>query len=304
MADPRIVILDDATASVDMETEHEIQEALKALMQGRTTFIIAHRISSVKDADLIIVLDRGEIVEARHPRGAARQTAGTYRRIYDVQFKDLQGVRERMESRRAEDEPGQRRRRRVPGGGGIVSQAQSGCGREPPKQADNVKAQPTVPATSGERFVYPDDQAIEKPFDWRQMRRLLGYMTPVQAGRRHRRLGDAWSGTIATLIVPLLISNAIDYGIVPGDGAYLARDGHLPGLVLFGLVVDGRASASRSPTGSVKGSCGISARRSFATCNTSRLTFSISAPPDRSWSGSSTTSTRCKSSLPTASSMS
>ncbi len=87
LADPRILILDDATASVDMETEHEIQEALKTLMKGRTTFIIAHRISSVKDADEIIVLDRGRIVE----RGAHRELlelGGHYRRIYDVQFKD------------------------------------------------------------------------------------------------------------------------------------------------------------------------------------------------------------------------
>ena len=87
LADPRILILDDATASVDMETEHEIQEALAELMKGRTTFIIAHRISSVKDADQIIVLDKGRIVE----RGTHRELLarnGHYRYIYDVQFKD------------------------------------------------------------------------------------------------------------------------------------------------------------------------------------------------------------------------
>lgn len=105
LADPRIVILDDATASVDMETEHEIQEALKALMQGRTTFIIAHRISSVKDADLIIVMDQGEIVESG-THEELLQNNGPYRRIYDVQFKDLQSVRERMELL-GQDAPGQ-----------------------------------------------------------------------------------------------------------------------------------------------------------------------------------------------------
>ena len=76
LADPRIVILDDATASVDMETEHEIQEALKALMQGRTTFIIAHRISSVKDADLIIVLDRGPRSSNKAPTRSSSPLGG------------------------------------------------------------------------------------------------------------------------------------------------------------------------------------------------------------------------------------
>ena len=87
LADPRILILDDATASVDMETEHEIQEALGLLMKGRTTFIIAHRISSVKDADQIIVLDQGRIVE-RGTHKNCWQLAAHYRHIYDVQFKD------------------------------------------------------------------------------------------------------------------------------------------------------------------------------------------------------------------------
>ena len=57
--DPSILILDDATSAVDMETEAEIQKALGRVMKGRTTFIIAHRISSVRKADQIIVLDHG-----------------------------------------------------------------------------------------------------------------------------------------------------------------------------------------------------------------------------------------------------
>jgi spermidine/putrescine transport system ATP-binding protein len=61
--DPTILILDDSTSAVDMETEHEIQKHLRTAMKDRTTFIIAHRISSVKNADCILVLDKGEIVE-------------------------------------------------------------------------------------------------------------------------------------------------------------------------------------------------------------------------------------------------
>jgi ATP-binding cassette subfamily B protein len=82
--DPRILILDDATSSVDAETEGVIREALHRLMQGRTTFIIAHRIQSVMIADLILVLDQGRIVQ----RGSHEQLLaqpGIYRQIYDLQ---------------------------------------------------------------------------------------------------------------------------------------------------------------------------------------------------------------------------
>jgi ATP-binding cassette subfamily B multidrug efflux pump len=95
LADPRILILDDATASVDMETEHEIQEALKTLMRGRTTIIIAHRVSSVMNADNIIVLDHGGLVEqGTHVELLALD--GIYRRVYDVQFADYTSMQRQM----------------------------------------------------------------------------------------------------------------------------------------------------------------------------------------------------------------
>ncbi|WP_078595504.1 ABC transporter ATP-binding protein [Evansella clarkii] len=84
---PSILILDDATSAVDMETEAKIQAAFKEVMKGRTTFIIAHRISSLMHADEIIVLDNGRITE----RGTHDELVGLdghYRRIYDIQFKD------------------------------------------------------------------------------------------------------------------------------------------------------------------------------------------------------------------------
>jgi ATP-binding cassette subfamily B protein len=87
LVEPTILILDDATSSVDMETEHLIEQALEEVMRGRTTFVIAHRLSTVKRADVVLVLERGEIVErGTHEELIARQ--GPYRRIYDVQMKD------------------------------------------------------------------------------------------------------------------------------------------------------------------------------------------------------------------------
>jgi ATP-binding cassette subfamily B protein len=82
---PRILILDDSTSSVDPETEADIREALARLMQDRTTFIIAHRIQSVMIADLIVVLDKGEVVQIGTHEELVAQTGGMYRRIYDIQ---------------------------------------------------------------------------------------------------------------------------------------------------------------------------------------------------------------------------
>jgi len=84
LKDPRILILDDSTSSVDTETEGMIREALERLMIGRTTFIIAHRIQSVMNADLILVLDKGEIVERGTHEELWAQN-GIYRQIYDMQ---------------------------------------------------------------------------------------------------------------------------------------------------------------------------------------------------------------------------
>ncbi len=87
LADPRILILDDSTSSVDTETEHLIQEALDILMEGRTTFIIAQRLLTLKNADYILVLDKGEIIE-RGTHDTLLAQNGLYRQIYDLQLKD------------------------------------------------------------------------------------------------------------------------------------------------------------------------------------------------------------------------
>jgi ATP-binding cassette subfamily B multidrug efflux pump len=95
LMDPRILILDDSTSSVDTQTERLIQQALDHLMQGRTTFVIAHRLSTVRRADLILVMQDGRILE----RGGHNQllaSGGLYRQIYDLQLRDQENFREEM----------------------------------------------------------------------------------------------------------------------------------------------------------------------------------------------------------------
>jgi len=87
LKNPRILILDDSTSSVDTETEAEIRTALDELMKARTTFIIAHRIQSVMIADLILVLDKGEVIQKGTHTELVEDKDGMYRRIYEIQTK-------------------------------------------------------------------------------------------------------------------------------------------------------------------------------------------------------------------------
>lgn len=91
LMNPRILILDDATSSVDSETEYYIQEALETLMRERTSFVIAQRLSTTKQADLILVLERGRIIE-RGTHVELLSLGGHYARIYDVQLRDQEDV--------------------------------------------------------------------------------------------------------------------------------------------------------------------------------------------------------------------
>ncbi|HVM71674.1 MAG TPA: ABC transporter ATP-binding protein [Anaerolineales bacterium] len=100
LMDPRILILDDSTSSVDTQTEKLIQEALDRLMEGRTTFVIAHRLATVRRADLIVVMDGGRIVQRGRHAQLIRQ-GGLYREIYDLQLSQQRQLTE------AEEEEGE-----------------------------------------------------------------------------------------------------------------------------------------------------------------------------------------------------
>ena len=86
LADPRILVLDEATSSLDSESEAMIQDGLRALRRGRTTFVIAHRLSTIQSADQILVLEEGRIVE-RGTHDELLGAGGRYRQLYDKQYR-------------------------------------------------------------------------------------------------------------------------------------------------------------------------------------------------------------------------
>ena len=88
LADNKIMILDEATSSVDTRTESRIQRAMNNLMKGRTSFVIAHRLSTIKDADLILVMKDGDIIEqGNHEELLAKE--GFYASLYNSQFEEM-----------------------------------------------------------------------------------------------------------------------------------------------------------------------------------------------------------------------
>lgn len=106
LLDPRILILDDSTSSVDTHTEYLIQRALERLMEGRTVFVIAQRLSTIRRADLILVMDQGCIAERGTHTSLIAQD-GLYREIYEMQFRDQERFQEEIDALEAQmrDQP-------------------------------------------------------------------------------------------------------------------------------------------------------------------------------------------------------
>ncbi|XAW88370.1 ATP-binding cassette domain-containing protein [Vibrio sp. CDRSL-10 TSBA] len=89
LKDPKVLLLDEATSALDSESEHHVQQALEALMKGRTTLIIAHRLSTIQHADKIAVLDGGQLVDIGNHQ-SLMQTCDLYQRLVALQFKHLE----------------------------------------------------------------------------------------------------------------------------------------------------------------------------------------------------------------------
>ena len=91
LADPPIMILDEATSSVDTRTELLIQQAMNRLMEGRTSFVIAHRLSTIRDADLILVMDQGKVIE-QGTHTELLEANGFYADLYNSQFSNNEAI--------------------------------------------------------------------------------------------------------------------------------------------------------------------------------------------------------------------
>ena len=89
--EPKIIVLDEATSSVDSETEELIQHAIENLMHGRTAIVIAHRLSTIQEADKIIVVDKGRIVEEGNHEQLLEKD-GAYANLYRIQYKEVHKI--------------------------------------------------------------------------------------------------------------------------------------------------------------------------------------------------------------------
>lgn len=154
LLNPRILIMDDSTSSVDMETEYLIQQALAELPKGRTTFIIAHRLLSVQVADLILVLKDGQIIErGKHEELLARK--GIYRQLYDIQFQEQETA--------------------SPNAAPVESISEI-----PPVVKPGEEAIPASREHLVDRLPDTDDVVFGKPYDSRVVTRMAKYFAPYK----------------------------------------------------------------------------------------------------------------------------
>ncbi|OGN98562.1 MAG: hypothetical protein A2Y58_00970 [Chloroflexi bacterium RBG_13_51_52] len=194
LLNPRIVIMDDATSSVDMETEHQIRQALKSLLSGRTTFIIAQRLRSVQMANLILVLENGRIVE----RGTHRELivrGGYYNRLYNLQFQYQEGWQTPIEEEPTLEEPLETAS--LPVTEGLVIPV-----------ASKIRTRSSLSDS--------DDIVFGKPYDSRIIARMAKYFAPHKAAAILTILATLlYTGTIVAS--PYLVALAINQYVVAGD---------------------------------------------------------------------------------------
>ena len=87
VSDPSVLILDEATSSIDTQSEHLIQKAISKITEGRTSVVIAHRLATIKAADKILVMDKGQVVEEGNHEELLKMEDGYYTRLYQMQFR-------------------------------------------------------------------------------------------------------------------------------------------------------------------------------------------------------------------------
>jgi ATP-binding cassette, subfamily B, bacterial len=208
LLNPKVIIMDDSMASVDNETEYAMQQSLQVVLEGRTTFIIAHRFRSVQEADMILVMQNGEIVE-RGNHTELLACGGVYKQLYGLQFEQ------------------QERERELTSGLDIqtpVNQVERND--QEPKSRNNIsnqaEAQPGILTTS-------DEIVYGKPYDARIITRLLGYFR-----------SQKWAAIITILATLLFTATSLasPYLIGLAENRYILN-GDLPGLDRLVLVFIG-----------------------------------------------------------------
>jgi ATP-binding cassette subfamily B protein len=191
LLNPRILIMDDSTSSVDTETEYLIQQAFAELPVGRTTFIIAHRLRSVQMADLILVLKDGQIVErGKHAELLASQ--GAYRQVYDLQFQDQED-------------------------GVAPIPAPVSASSAIPLEDENQHIQEPVNTNAGKEALTSSDEIIYgKPYDSRVVSRMVKYFAPYKVALPLTIVATLLY-TFTLVVSPYLVGVAENKYIVTGN---------------------------------------------------------------------------------------